>query len=151
MNKTPYAEDFLLHQLEIIKSNIKKPIYKELLENIFNEKELFNKFKEAKDKRLRNYKGGILEKVASTGSLALCMYDNYPTIEIDLILTAILLSGFRDSLGRPFFYRYIEKYDDIKELLYKKSRKKPKIEHFIFDEIMKIDERIISKLSKGGL
>lgn len=151
MNKTPYAEDFLLHQLEIIKSNIKKPIYKELVEKFLDDKELFEKFKEAKDKKSRNYKGGILERVASTGSLALCMYDNYPIIDIDLILTGIILSGFRDSLGRPFFYKYIEKYNNLKELLYKKSRKKAKIEHFIFDEIMKIDEKIILKLSKGGL
>ncbi len=151
MDKTPYAEEFLLHQLEIIKSNIKKPMYRELVERFLNDRELFEKFKEAKDKKSRKYKEGILERVVSTGSLALCLYDNYPTIDIDLILSAIVLSGFRDSLGRPFFYKYIEKYDDLKELLYKKSRKKPKIEHFIFDEIMKIDERIISKLSKGGL
>jgi len=34
MDKSPYVLDFLLHQLELIKSNIRKPKYKELIKEI---------------------------------------------------------------------------------------------------------------------
>jgi len=147
MDKSPYALDFLLHQLELTKSNIRKPKYKELIKEIFENNELYEKFLIAKDKKSRNYKHGVLERVASTGLLALCIYDNYPTIDIDLLLTAIILSGFRDAVGRPFFYKNVKDYPEIAEILYKKNRQKPKIEHFLFDEIIKTDERVKIKES----
>ncbi|WP_028950121.1 hypothetical protein [Sulfurihydrogenibium subterraneum] len=148
MNKSPYALDFLRHQIEVIKSNIKKPKYRELLNQIFENKDMVELFEKAKDKKTRNYQHGILERTASVGSLALCMYDNYPTIDIDLLLIGIILSGFRDSLGRPFFYKYVKEYPEIAELLYKKNRKKPKLEHFLFDELFKIDEKVINFMKK---
>lgn len=146
MSKTPYALDFLWHQINLIRSNVKKPKYKEILNKVFEDKQLVDLFEKAKDKKSRNYQSGILERTASVGSLAMCLYDNYPTIDIDLILTSVLLAGFRDSVGRPFFYRYIKEYPEVVELLYKKSRKKPKVEHFLFDEIFKIDERVSNSL-----
>lgn len=148
MNKSPYALDFLWHQINLIKSNVRKPKYKELLNKIFENQDLVKLFEKAKDKKGRNYENGILERTASVGSLAMCLYDNFPTIDIDLILTGVILSGFRDSLGRPFFYKYVKDFTEVIELLYKKSRKKTKIEYFLFDEIFKIDERVYDALKK---
>lgn len=148
MNKTPYALDFLWHQINMLKNNVRKPKYKELLNKVFESKEMVELFEKAKDKKGRNYESGILERTAAVGSLAMCMYDNYPTVDIDLILTGVLLAGFRDSLGRPFFYKHVKDYPEVAELLYKKSRKKPKVEYFLFDEIFKIDERVFNALKR---
>ncbi|MGC9121202.1 MAG: hypothetical protein ACP5G3_07080, partial [Sulfurihydrogenibium sp.] len=93
MNKTPYALDFLWHQIELIKNNVRKPKYKELLNKIFENKEMVELFEKAKDRKGRNYQNGILERTASVGSLAMCLYDNYPTVDIDLILTGVILAG----------------------------------------------------------
>lgn len=148
MNKTPYALDFLWHQINLLKNNVRKPKYKELLNKVFESKEMVELFEKAKDKKGRNYESGILERTAAVGSLAMCMYDNYPTIDIDIILTGVLLAGFRDSLGRPFFYKHVKDYPEVAELLYKKSRKKTKVEYFLFDEIFKIDERVFNALKR---
>ncbi|MGC9006112.1 MAG: hypothetical protein ACP5JX_00920 [Sulfurihydrogenibium sp.] len=148
MNKTPYALDFLWHQIELIRNNVRKPKYKELLNKIFENKEMVELFEKAKDRKGRNYQNGILERTASVGSLAMCLYDNYPTVDIDLILTGVILAGFRDALGRPFFYKYVKEYPEVAEILYKKSRKKPKVEYFLFDEIFKIDERVFNSIKR---
>ncbi|MEZ0323366.1 MAG: hypothetical protein ABWJ98_03535 [Hydrogenothermaceae bacterium] len=145
MDKTPYAEDFLLQQLELIVKNIKKPAYREEVNRFLENKDWFNLFKIARDRKARNYKNGILERVAALGSLALCIYDNYPTIDIDLILSAIVIAGFKDAVGKKPVYDFL-KNDEIKNVAFKKSRKKHKIEYFLFDELSKIDSRVYSYL-----
>lgn len=144
MDKTPYAEDFLLHQLDIVIKNIKKPSYKKQLDIFLGRQDWFDIFKIAKDKKSRNYKGGILERTCAVGSLALCIYDNYPTIDIDLILSGIVIAGFKDCIGKKIVYDTLES-EDIKHIVFKKSRKKPKVEYFIFDELFKIDLRVYMK------
>ncbi|MCX7761048.1 MAG: hypothetical protein N2Z81_07655 [Hydrogenothermaceae bacterium] len=145
MDKTPYAEEFLLNQLELIVKSIKKPVYKEEVNRFLKNEEWFNLFKIAKDKKSRNYKNGILERVTALGSLALCLYDNYPIIDIDLILSAVVIAGFKDAIGKKPVYDYL-KNDEIKSIVFKKSRKKPKVEYFLFDEIVKIDSRVYNYL-----
>lgn len=144
MDKTPYAEDFLIHQLDIVIKNIKKPSYRKQLDTFLGKQDWFEIFKVAKDKKYRNYKGGILERTCALGSLALCIYDNYPTIDIDLILSGIVIAGFKDSIDKKIVYDALEN-EDIKQIVFKKSRKKPKVEYFIFDEIFKIDFRVYTK------
>lgn len=104
-------------------------------------------FEKAKDKKARNYQHGILERTASVGSLALCMYDNYPTVDIDLLLTGIILAGFRDSLGRPFFffffYKYVKEYQEVSELLYKKIEK-TKLEYFYLMNFLKLTKELLT-------
>lgn len=141
MDKTPYSREFLLHQLEIVLKSIKKPSYRQEVEKFISNREWFELFKIARDKKHRNYQSGILERTASVGSLSLCLYDNYPTVDIDLILAGIVISGFRDALGKKQVYDYLSE-EEIKSIIFKKSRKKPKIEYFLFDELFKIDSRV---------
>ncbi|MEJ5172877.1 MAG: hypothetical protein WHT47_04115 [Hydrogenothermaceae bacterium] len=145
MDKTPYAEEFLLQQLELIVKSIKKPAYREEVNRFLENKEWFNLFKITRDRKSRNYKNGILERTTAIGSLALCLYDNYPTIDIDLILSAIVIAGFKDAIGKKPVYDFL-KNDEIKSVVFKKSRKKPKVEYFLFDEIVKIDGRVYNHL-----
>lgn len=147
MDKTPYAEDFLINQLDMIIKNIKKPEYKQEVLSLLNNREWFDIFKIAKDRKSRNYRGGILERTSAVGSMALCMYDNYPTINIDIILTGIIVAGFKDAIGKKAVYDILSN-EEVKALAFKKSRKKPTVEYFIFDELFKIDFTIYSKLIK---
>lgn len=143
MDKSPYAFDFLVHQFEIILKNIKKPVYKEEINRLMNKEEWFEIFKVAKDKKNRNYKHGILERTACVGSLAICIYDNYPTVDIDLLLAGIIVYGFKDAIGKKPIYDFLQN-ENLKQIAYKKSRKKPNREFFLFDELFKIDSRLVS-------
>ncbi|MCX7738354.1 MAG: hypothetical protein N2Z80_02915 [Hydrogenothermaceae bacterium] len=150
MDRTPYAEEFLIHQLEIVISNIRKPSYREEIQKLMNNREWFGIFKRAKDRKLRNYTGGILERTASIGALSLCLYDNYPMIEIDLILSGVVVAGFRDSVGKKQIYDNLSN-SELKSVAFKKSRKKPKLEYFLFDELFKIDIKVVSNRKKHNI
>lgn len=141
MDKSPYALDFLMHQLETVIRNIKKPAYREEVNRVVDNQDWFETFKTAKDSKSRNYRHGILERTCAVGSLAMCLYDNYPLFNIDLILSGVVISGFRDAVGRKQVYDFL-KNDELRQIVYKKSRKKPQVEFFLFDELFKIDNKL---------
>lgn len=145
MDKSPYALDFLLHQLQTVIRNIRKPSYREEVNRMVDNHDWFETFKIAKDSKSRNYRHGILERTSAVGSLAMCFYDNYPLFDIDLILSGVVISGFRDAVGRKQVYDLL-KNDELKQIVYKKSRKKPRVEFFLFDELFKIDNKLIFML-----
>ncbi len=149
IEKTPYAYQFLWNQLELGYKNIKKHKYKKLVEEFLFDKEIREKLEILKDYKGRNYKGGILERTASVLSLALCMYDNYPEIDIDLLLTAILMSGFCSVFSKKECFEKIKDYPEIIPFLYRKKRKKPSVEIYIYDQLFKIDNGIFLKLRKN--
>ncbi len=148
MEKTPYAIDFLWHQIELGFNEIRKSRYKKLLEAYLFDEEIRKKLEEKKDYKGRNYKGGMLETTASLVSLALCTYDNYPEIDIDLILTAILMNGICSIFNKKECYDRLKDYPEIIPFLFKKQRKKPSLEVSIFDQLVKFDNKIIAKILK---
>jgi len=148
IEQTPYSYEFLWNQLEIGYNNIKKKKYKELVSRFLFDKQIREKLETLKDYKGRNYKGGVLERTASVLSLALCMYDNYPEIDIDLLLTAIILSGICSVFSKKECYEKIKEYPEIIPFLYKKKRRKPSVEIYIYDQLFKIDNGIFLKLRK---
>ncbi|NPA52449.1 MAG: hypothetical protein GXO22_06110 [Aquificae bacterium] len=149
MDKTPYAYEFLWKQLELGYQNIKKEKYKKLVSEFLFNQEIREKLETLKDYKGRNYKGGILERTASVMSLALCIYDNYPEIDIDLLLTAIILSGLCSAFSKKECYQKLKDFPQIIPFLYKKKRKKPSVEIYIYDQLFKIDNGIFLKLRKN--
>ena len=149
IDKTPYAYEFLWNQLEIGYENIKKEKYKRLVEKFLFDKDIREKLEVIRDYKGRNYKGGVLERTASLVSLALCIYDNYPEIDIDLLLSAIILSGLCSVYSKKECFEKIKDYPEIIPFLYKKKRKKPSVEIFIYDQLYKIDNGIFLKLRKN--
>jgi len=141
MNKTPYALEFLWHQIDFAILNIKKPKYKLLLQNTLTE-DIKNLLEKKKDKTGRNYEGGVLERTASLSSLAICMYDNYPVIDIDLLLTSIILSGVCQLYHKKDCFNILKDYPEIIPFLFKKQRTKPSVEIFIYDNLVKLDREI---------
>ncbi len=148
MEKTPYAYEFLWHQIEIAYNEIRKPRYRELLKRFLFDEDLRKKVENLKDKKGRNYRGGMLEAVASQSSLIMCMYDNYPEIDIDLLLTAVILKLFCKAYAKRECYEILKDYEEVIPFLFKKSRKKPSVEISIFDSIEKLDNKIFLKLKK---
>jgi hypothetical protein len=148
MEKTPYAYEFLWHQIFLGYENIRKKKYKELLEKFLKDEDLRLKLNKKEEKNVRKYKGGLLEKTASVLSLALCIYDNYPEIDIDLLLTAIILKLYSSLYTKSQFYEYIKDYPELVPFLYKKKRKKPILEVMIFDSLNKFDDMVIKNLMK---
>ena len=147
MEKTPYAYDFLWKQLEIFYKEIRKKRYKDLVERYLFNKELRNKVENLKDKKSgRDYEGGFLERTASTLSIALCIYDNYPEVDIDLVLTA----GIMDLICRVYpkkeCYQMLEEYPELVPFLFLKKRKKPSLELTVYDGLIKLDRKIFEKL-----
>jgi len=112
------------------------------------DKELRKKVERLKDKSGRNYEGGLLEKAASTLSISLCIYDNYPEIDIDLILSAIILNCLCKGLSKDECYSAIKEYDELVPFLFKKKRKKPTVELTIFNEITKLDNKVYMGLRR---
>ena len=148
MEKTPYAYDFLWHQIELGYKNIRKKKYRELIEQFLKNEELRVKLNKKEEKRVRKYKGGLLEKTASVLSLSLCIYDNYPEIDIDLLLTAIILNLYSSLYTKSQFYEYIKDYPELIPFLYRKKRTKPVLEILIFDSLNKFDDMVIKNLIK---
>jgi len=148
MERTPYSYEFLWHQINYGYENIRKKKYRKLLDKFLTNDELKTKFNKVKDKKVRKYEGGKLEKVASVLGLALCMYDNYPEIDIDLLLTAIILYGFSSLYTKREFYEKIKDYPEVIPFIYRKKRKKPVLEILIFDDLLKIDDKITKYIQK---
>ncbi len=148
IEKTPYAYEFLWHQLEVAYNEIRKKKYKELLEKFLFDEELRSKVEKLKDKKGRNYKGGVLEATASQASLLMCMYDNYPEIDIDLLLTGVILKGICKAYTKKGCYSLLKNYPEVVPFLFKKSRKKPSVELSVFDAVEKLDNKIFLKLYK---
>jgi len=148
MEKTPYAYDFLWHQIELGYKNIRKKKYRKLIEQFLKNEELRVKLNKKEEKRVRKYKGGLLEKTASVLSLSLCIYDNYPEIDIDLLLTAIILNLYSSLYTKSQFYEYIKDYPELIPFLYRKKRTKPVLEILIFDSLNKFDDMVIKNLIK---
>ena len=148
MNKTPYSYDFLWHQINYAYENIRKPKYKKLLDKFLTNEDIKTKLNKKNEKKVRNYEGGKLEKTASVLSLALCIYDNYPEIDIDLLLTAIILYGFSSLYTKSEFYEYIKDYPEIIPFLYRKKRKKTILEVLLFEDLLKLDDKIMKYILK---
>lgn len=149
MEKTPYAVDFLWKQIETGYKEIRKSRYKELLKEFLFNPKLREKAEKLKDKKSgRDYEGGLLERTASTLSIALCIYDNYPEIDIDLILTAVIMNLFCKTFPRKECYEKIDSYPEVIPFLFLKSRKKPSVELTVYDSIIKLDAKIYMKLQK---
>jgi len=148
MEKTPYAYEFLWHQIYLGYENIRKKRYKELLEKFLKNEKLKTKLNKKEERRVRRYRGGLLEKTASVLSLALCIYDNYPEIDIDLLLTAVILNLYSSLYTKSQFYEYIKEYPEVIPFLYRKKRKKPVLEVMIFDSLNKFDDMVIKNLIK---
>ena len=148
MEKTPYSVDFLWHQLEVAYNEIRKPKYRELVKKYLFDEELRKKAEKLKDKQGRNYSGGLLEACASQASLLMCMYDNYPEIDIDLLLTAVILKLFCSVYSKKECYNRLKDYQDVIPFLFKKSRKKPSVEISVFDSVIKLDNKIYLKLRR---
>ncbi|WP_457641846.1 hypothetical protein [Persephonella sp.] len=150
--ETPYSYDFLWNQLELVYKEIRKKRYKELVEKFLFDSEIRQALQNKVDKKNRNYRGGVLEKTASVASLALCIYDNYPEIDIDLLLTAILLAGFCSINTKRECYEKIKEYPELIPFLFKKKRNKPVLEITIFENLYKIDDKIYKQIKKmrGG-
>jgi len=148
MDKTPYAYDFLWHQLEIAYNEIRKEKYRNFLKNFLFNPEYRKKAEKLKDKKGRNYEGGLLEAVASQVSLLMCMYDNYPEIDIDIVLTATILKLFCKLHSKKECYKNIEEIPELIPFLFKKSRKKPSLELTIYDSVEKLDNKIFIKLQQ---
>ncbi len=148
MEKTPYAYDFLWNQVELGFTEIRKKKYRELVEKYLFDEEKRKKLEVLKDKKGRNYKGGLLERTASIISLVLCSYDNYPEIDVDLLLTAVIMSGFCSIYPKKECFEKIKDYPEIIPFLFKKKRKKPSVEIYIFDSLIKIDNGIFLRLQK---
>jgi hypothetical protein len=148
MEKTPYAYDFLWHQVELAYNEIRKPKYRELLKSFLFEKDFREKAGKLKDKKGRNYTGGLLEAVASQSSLLMCIYDNYPEIDIDLLLTGVILKLYCRLYSKKECYQKLKDYQEVIPLLFKKSRKKPSVELTIYDSIEKLDNKIVIKLQQ---
>ena len=148
MEKTPYAYDFLWNQVELGFTEIRKKKYRELVEKYLFDEEKRKKLEVLKDKKGRNYKSGLLERTASVISLVLCSYDNYPEIDVDLLLTAVIMSGFCSIYPKKECFEKIKDYPEIIPFLFKKKRKKPSVEIYIFDSLIKIDNGIFLRLQK---
>lgn len=146
--ETPYAYDFLWKQIELGYSNIRKPSYRKLLKQFLYDEGIRNKLEKKEEKRVRKYKGGLLEKTASLIGLSLCIYDNYPEIDIDLLLTAIILNCISNVYSKSEFYKLINEYGEIVPFLFRKKRRKPTLEVLLFDRLVKLDDFIIEKLEK---
>jgi hypothetical protein len=149
MEKTPYATDFLWNQIEIGYREIRKKKYKELVEKFLFNEEYRKKLEKKKDFKGRNYEGGMLETTASLISISLCIYDNYPVIDIDLLLTAFILYGFCSIFTKKDCYEKLKDYPEVIPFLFKKQRKKPSIELTVFEQIKKLDNKIIVKILKN--
>ena len=146
MQQTPYAYDFLWNQIELGFQEIRKPAYRKLVEQFLFDPEIRKKVEKLPDKTGRKYEGGLLEKTASVLSLSLCMYDNYPEIDIDLILTGIILSLLCKAFTKKECFNRLKSYPDIIPFIFKKNRKKPSLELTVFDGIQRLDNKIILKL-----
>ncbi len=147
MGKTPYAYDFLWRQLEIFYKEIRKKRYKDLLEKYLFNGELRNKIEKLKDRKSgRDYEGGLLERTASTLSIALCIYDNYPEIDIDLVLTAGIMNLICSVYPKKECYQVLKDYPELVPFLFKKKRKKPSLELTVYDSLIKLDRKIFEKL-----
>ena len=146
MQQTPYAYDFLWNQIELGFQEIRKPAYRKLVEQFLFDPEIRKKVEKLPDKTGRKYEGGLLEKTASVLSLSLCMYDNYPEIDIDLILTGIILSLLCKAFTKRECFGKLKDYPDVIPFVFKKSRNKSSLELTVFDGIQRLDNRIILKL-----
>ena len=146
--ETPYSYDFLWKQLELGYENIRKPRYKKLIKQFLFNEEIRTKLIKKEEKRVRKYKGGLLEKTASLVGLSLCIYDNYPEIDIDLLLSAIILNCISSIYSKSEFYKLINEYEEIIPFIFRKRRKKPILEILLFDRLVKLDDFIIEKLEK---
>ncbi len=148
IEKTPYALEFLWNQIELAYTEVRKKKYKELLEKLIFNEDIRKRVEKAKDKKGRNYEGGLLEATASQVSLMMCMYDNYPELDIDLLLTAAILKGICKTYTKKECYKIVENYPEVVPFLFKKSRKKPTPELTVFDGIEKLDNKVFLRLYK---
>ncbi len=148
MEKTPYAYEFLWHQIELGYNEIRKKKYKELLEKFIFDEEIRKRVQKKNDYRSRDYEGGLLETTASLVSLSLCTYDNYPEIDIDLILTAIIMYAVCKTYTKKECYELVKDYPELVPFLFKKQRKKPSLELSVFDALIKFDAKIFIALNK---
>ena len=148
MEKTPYAYDFLWNQIELGYREIRKPVYKELVNRYLYDSDIRQKVEKLKDKTGRNYEGGFLEKTASLVSLSLCMYDNYPEINIDLLLAGIILNFLCRAFPKKECFEQLKDYPEIIPFLFKKKRTKPTVELTIYEGLQRLDNRIIMRLRR---
>jgi len=140
--------DFLWNQLEIGYREIRKPAYKQLVGRFLFDNELRKKVEKLRDTSGRNYEGGCLEKTASVLSLALCIYDNYPELDIDLLLSAIILNCLCRAYPKKKCYEIIKEEEKLIPFLFRKKRKKPSVELTAYDGIIKLDNKIYLSLRK---
>jgi len=148
LERTPYSYEFLWRQVEAGYKEIRKEKYRKLVEQFLFDENIRKNVEKLKDKTGRNYEGGLLEKTASVISLALCTYDNYPEIDIDLILCSIILSCLCATFPKRECYEKIKEYDELIPFLFKKKRKKPTLELTVYDGLIKLDNKIYLKLER---
>ena len=149
ISETPYSYEFLWNQVELGYRNIRKEKLKKLVEEFLSNEEVRRGVERLKDYKGRNYRGGILERTASLVSLSLCIYDNYPEIDIDLLLTAIILSGLCSIYSKKECFEKVKDYPEVVPFLFKKKRKKPSVEICIYDQLFKMDNGIFLRLRKN--
>ena len=148
MEKTPYSIEFLWNQLEFAFHQIKKPRYKNIVKKFIFDDNLRKRVEKLTDKSGRNYEGGLLEKTASVVSISLCIYDNFPEINIDIIISAIILNCFCKGIGKHECFEKLKDYDELIPFIFKKKRKKPTLEILIYDSLYKLDNKIYQGLRR---
>ena len=87
-----------------------------------------------------------MERTASTLSIALCIYDNYPEIDIDLVLTAGIMNLICSTYPKKECYQMVKDYPELVPFLFLKKRKKPSLELTVYDGLIKLDRKIFEKL-----
>jgi len=135
ISETPYSYKFLWNQIELGYRNIRKEKLKKLVEGFLFNEELRKRVEHLKDHKGRNYRGGVLERTASLISLSLCIYDNYPEIDIDILLAAIILSGLCSIYSKKECFEKVKEYPEVVPFLFKKKRRKPTVEIYIYDQL----------------
>ncbi|MDQ7056103.1 MAG: hypothetical protein Q9M89_06405 [Persephonella sp.] len=76
------------------------------------------------------------------------MYDNYPEIDIDLILSSIILSCLCAPFPKKQCYEKIKECEEIIPFLFRKKRKKLTVEITVYDGIIKLDNKIYIRLER---
>ncbi|WP_456382207.1 hypothetical protein [Persephonella sp.] len=76
------------------------------------------------------------------------MYDNYPELDIDLLLSAIILNCLCRAYTKRECYEIIKEYEELIPFLFKKKRKKPSVELTAYEGIIKLDNKIYSGLRR---
>lgn len=108
----PQTDEDISHVFEEInnfRSKVQNKYLKQLLDNLFDDKELIEKFKRAPAaKRIHHaYLGGLLVHTRNVLKLADEMKRVYETLDLDLLITA----GILHDIGKIYEYTYVRKLD----------------------------------------